>query len=340
MTVESRVESTATSQQGKSSSSLSQEDLNRASRLSRTICGEVAKRYIGPTENTRLLLAALTSRGHILVEGIPGIAKTTLIKTFAAAVGCQFSRVQFTPDLLPTDITGTHVWNAAKNQFELHEGPVFAQIVLADEINRAPAKTQSALLEAMQEQQVTVEGDTRPLPAPFMVLATQNPIEQEGTYPLPEAQIDRFLAKLLLGYPTPQEEEQMIMTYGAPIAPTEAVCSPNDIVWLQGAAEKVHVSDELRAYLLGLVQNTRSSRYVYLGCSPRAGLNLLFASRATALLQGRDHVLPDDVKALAMPVLAHRIILVPEAELEGINTAHVVFEGLQSVPVWSQSRRG
>ncbi|MCD6499884.1 MAG: MoxR family ATPase [Deltaproteobacteria bacterium] len=334
------MESTGTSSQGQQSPSLGRDDLERSSRLGDALCREVAKRYIGPTDNTRLLLAALAARGHVLVEGIPGIAKTTLIKTFAAAAGCRFSRVQFTPDLLPTDITGTHVWNAAKNQFELHEGPVFAQIVLADEINRAPAKTQSALLEAMQEQQVTVEGDTRPLPSPFMVLATQNPIEQEGTYPLPEAQIDRFLAKLLLGYPTPQEEERMITTYGSPIAPTEAICNPDDIIWLQRTAEKVHVSDELRTYLLSLVQHTRSSRHVYLGCSPRAGLNLLFASRALALLQGRDHVLPDDVKSLAIPVLAHRIILVPEAELEGINGAHVVSEGLQTVPVFARTRRG
>jgi MoxR-like ATPase len=296
------------------------------------ISTEVGRAYIGEPETTEILLTALLARGHVLLEGVPGVAKTTLVKAFSRTLGCNFRRIQFTPDLLPSDITGTYILDMRTNSFVLREGPIFANIVLGDEINRAPAKTQSALLEAMQEHQVTIEGETRPLPPPFLVLATQNPIEHEGTYPLPEAQVDRFLIKLTMTYPSERNEKRMLATYSRPVAEPVAVIGPEDVIRMQALAEDVHVEDDILDFVLGLAHFTRKHRRVYLGASPRAALALLLAAKARALLKGRDFVLPDDVKYLAPFVLAHRVLLAPEAELEGAQADAVVTEALAQVP--------
>src|SRR3954463_14219572 len=276
---------------------------------------EVQKAFYGGTEPIELILTTLMARGHVLLEGVPGIAKTTLVKAFAAVLGCSFRRIQFTPDLLPSDITGTYVLQAGT--FALREGPIFAQVILADEINRAPAKTQSALLEAMQERQVPIEGKPRPLEPPFFVLATQNPIEHEGTYPLPEAQVDRFLAKLRMGYPSPNDEREMLRRYAGSSGPealrdTRRVLEPATIIRMQELADAVHVEDDLLDYVIALCQYTRTHRRVALGASPRAALQLVHASKARALLGGRDFVLPDDIKHLGPYVLAHRVLMSPD----------------------------
>jgi MoxR-like ATPase len=303
--------------------------------LAAEVIAEVGKAFLGSTEPVEVILTAMIARGHVLVEGVPGVAKTTLVKAFASALGCSFRRIQFTPDLLPSDITGTYVLDGRSGSFVLREGPIFAQVILGDEINRAPAKTQSALLEAMQERQVTVEGQTRPLEPPFLVLATQNPIEHEGTYPLPEAQVDRFLAKLKMGYPNAAAEREMLRRYSGlhePTAETRQVLEPATILRVQRLADAVHVTDELYDYVLGLAQFTRTHRRVALGASPRASLQLVNAAKARALLGGRDFVLPDDVKYLAPYVLAHRVLLSPDAEMEGLGTESVVREALERVP--------
>jgi MoxR-like ATPase len=302
--------------------------------LAADVRAEVQKAFLGGPEPIELILTTLMARGHVLLEGVPGIAKTTLVKAFAAALGCSFRRIQFTPDLLPSDITGTYVLDGRSGMFALREGPIFAQVILADEVNRAPAKTQSALLEAMQERQVTIEGQTRPLEPPFFVLATQNPIEHEGTYPLPEAQVDRFLAKLRMGYPAPSDEKEMLRRYAA--APemardTRRVLEPATILRLQELADAVHVEDELLEYVIALCQHTRTHRRVALGASPRAALQLVHAAKARALLGGRDFVLPDDIKHLAAHVLGHRVLLSPDAELEGLGSGAIVREALDRV---------
>ncbi len=306
--------------------------LSQVAAVAAAIEAEVGRAYIGAPETTEMLLCAVLARGHVLLEGVPGVAKTTLVKAFSRTLGCTFKRIQFTPDLLPSDITGTYILDMRTNAFVLREGPIFAHVVLGDEINRAPAKTQSALLEAMQEQQVTIEGETRPLPSPFIVLATQNPIEHEGTYPLPEAQVDRFLVKLTMGYPSEVDEKRMLATYNRAVAEPGTVVSPDDLVRMQRLAERVHVEEDIFDYVLGLAHFTRKHRRVYLGASPRAALNLLHASKARALLKGRDFVLPDDVKYLAIPVLAHRVLMAPEAELEGAHATTVVQEAVAAVP--------
>jgi len=298
----------------------------------RRVEAEIAKVYIGDPRTTDLLLVALLARGHVLLEGVPGIAKTTLIKTFAQTLGCRFSRIQFTPDLLPADITGTYVLDLRDNTFVLRMGPIFANIVLADEINRAPAKTQSALLEAMQESQVTIEGQTQELPPPFMVLATQNPVEQEGVYLLPEAQVDRFLFKLVLGYPSYEEERRVLSTYNVPLAHIDAVLSPETIRQMAVAAEGIHVAPTILDYIVRLVQQTRTHAAVLLGASPRASLALMRSAKVLALIHGRDHVLPDDVRELVRPVLNHRLLLTPEAELDRVTAEEVITECLQVVP--------
>ena len=293
---------------------------------------EVSRAFVGPDEIVRLLLVALFARGHVLLEGVPGIAKTTLAKSFAATLRCTFKRIQFTPDLLPADITGTYVLIPNEGTFRLREGPVFAQIVLGDEINRAPAKTQSALLEAMQEFQTTIDGETRPLPQPFMVLATQNPVEQAGTYPLPEAQIDRFLLRVAMGYPSPSDERAILERYGASPPHASGVLSPEEILAVQAMVGSVHVEPDVLDYVVRLSRFTREHRHVFLGASPRASLALAQASKAAALLAGRAFVLPDDVKRLALPVLAHRLILRPEAQMDGVASDIVVKEALATVP--------
>ena len=312
-------------------STLPDDSLRQAHEDTAALRREVERSFLGPPEIVDLLLTALVARGHALLEGVPGVAKTTLVKTFSRTLGCTFRRIQFTPDLLPSDITGTYILDVRTSTFQLREGPIFANVVLGDEINRAPAKTQSALLEAMQETQVTIEGHTRPLPPPFMVLATQNPIEHEGTYPLPEAQVDRFLVKLVMRYPTLEDERRVLTTYNRPAPAANAVLSPERILELQRLAEDVHVDDELLDYILGLARFTREHRRVYLGASPRASLMLMHAAKARALLSGRAFVLPDDVKQLASPVLAHRLILAAEAELEGLHPEAIVTEALEKV---------
>ena len=318
---------------------LSPERLMQAQKLGQAVVSEVSRVFIGNPTIVEALLLGLLSRGHVLLEGVPGVAKTTLVKAFAQVLGCQFRRIQFTPDLLPSDITGTYILDPASKDFVLREGPIFAQIILGDEINRAPPKTQSALLEAMQEGQVTLEGQTRPLPQPFMVLSTQNPIEHEGTYPLPEAQLDRFLLKLSVGYPDAAAEKNMLRAYARPPATPRELLSPPVILELQRLAAAVHVDEEIYDYVLELVRFTRQHRFVALGASPRSSLALLHAARARALLSGRDFVLPDDVKSLSPSILSHRLMLISEAEMEGIGPASVISEALQSVAVRPSERR-
>ena len=305
--------------------------LEYAGELRRRVVQEVGKVFIGSPEIVELLLTALVAQGHVLLEGVPGVAKTTLVKAFAQTLACAFRRIQFTPDLLPSDITGTYILEMKTQTFVLRKGPVFANIILGDEINRAPAKTQSALLEAMQESQVTIEGDTQRLGAPFMVLATQNPIEHEGTYALPEAQVDRFLLKIPIRYPDPATEKAMLLAYSHQVAAPQPVLDPAGITELQRLAQHVHIDEELVDYILALARFTREHRSVYLGVSPRASLMMLRAAKAQALLDGRPHVLPDDIKALAQPQLAHRILLSSEAELDGRLTSGVVEQALAKV---------
>ena len=285
---------------------------------------EVARVYIGSPDTVALLFAALLARGHVLLEGVPGLAKTTLAKAVAVAVGCDFRRIQFTPDLLPADITGTFVFNQKAHEFELRRGPLFAQVVLADEINRAPAKTQSALLEAMQERQVTIEGATQLLPDPFLVLATQNPVEQEGVYVLPEAQIDRFLIRIRLEYPSARDEVRMLQTYDRPVAALAAVTTVAEIQRTAAAVDAVHVEEKLLAFAVRLVQATRQHPRVALGASPRATLGLMRLAKSWALLQGRDFVTPDDLRQLAAPALEHRIMVTTDAAIEGVTAAAVL----------------
>ena len=291
---------------------------------------QIARVFIGSPGLVDALLTALLAPGHVLLEGVPGVAKTTLAKAFSATLGCELRRIQFTPDLLPADITGTYILNMKDQRFVLRRGPVFANVVLGDEINRAPAKTQSALLEAMQEQQVTIEGETLGLPDPFLVLATQNPLEQEGVYPLPEAQIDRFLMKVEVHCPQPADEERMLATYDRPRAAVQQVLDPATILDLRRQAAAVHVADEIRAYIVAISGFTRRHPRLALGASPRASLGLMRAAKAHALLHGRNFVLPDDVRALAPVVIAHRLVLTPEAELDGASGVEVIAEALRS----------
>ncbi len=292
---------------------------------------EVARVYVGSSRPVDTMLVALLARGHALLEGVPGVAKTTLVKAFAAVLGCSSRRIQFTPDLLPADITGTYVLSPRDGTFTLRAGPVFANVVLADEINRAPAKTQSALLEAMQERQVTIEGDRFELPLPFLVLATQNPVDLEGTYPLPEAQIDRFLVRVSMGYPTPREEAQMLRTYGADPPAVRPLLDARDVVRLQTIAGRVYVEDDLLDYAVAITGFTRAHQRVALGASPRATLGLVQAAKASALLAGRPFVAPDDIRAVAPSVLAHRMIMTAEAESEPKSRERVVEEALAKV---------
>jgi MoxR-like ATPase len=293
--------------------------------------GAVARIYVGSLRPVDTMLVALLARGHALLEGVPGVAKTTLVKAFAAALGCTIRRVQFTPDLLPADITGTYVLTPREGTFALRAGPIFANVILADEINRAPAKTQSALLEAMQERQVTIEGDRFELPAPFLVLATQNPVDLEGTYPLPEAQIDRFLVRVAMTYPTAREEALMLKTHSADVPPPQPVLSPRDVLELQAVTARVYVEDDLFDYAVAISTFTRSHARVVLGASPRATLGLVQAARAWALLHGRPFVAPDDLRAVATSVLAHRIVLNAEAEDDPKSRERVVEEALSTV---------
>jgi MoxR-like ATPase len=292
---------------------------------------EVARIYLGSPRALDTMIVALLAKGHVLLEGVPGVAKTTLVKAFATALGCTARRIQFTPDLLPADITGTYVLSPKEGTFALRAGPIFANVVLADEINRAPAKTQSALLEAMQERQVTIEGDRFELPLPFLVLATQNPIDLEGTYPLPEAQIDRFLVRVAMGYPSGRDEVQMLRTHGIEPPVIRPVLGAQDVASLQAISARIHVEDDLLDYAVGICAFTRSHPRVALGCSPRATLGLMQAAKAYALMGGRPFVAPDDMRAVAMSVLAHRLVLTADAEPETKAREHVVEEALAKV---------
>jgi MoxR-like ATPase len=292
---------------------------------------EIGKIYIGSPRAPDAMIVSLLARGHVLLEGVPGVAKTTLVKTFATTLGCTARRIQFTPDLLPADITGTYVLSPREGTFTLRPGPVFANVVLADEINRAPAKTQSALLEAMQERQVTIEGDRFELPNPFLVLATQNPIDLEGTYPLPEAQIDRFLVHVSMGYPLPTEEVLMLRTHAVEPPPARPLLTPADVTLLQATSARIHVEEDLLAYAVALTTFTRTHDRVALGCSPRATLGLVQAARANALVSGRAFVTPDDIRSVAPSVLAHRLVLTADADADSKARARIIEEALASV---------
>ncbi|HEX4445476.1 MAG TPA: MoxR family ATPase [Polyangiaceae bacterium] len=292
---------------------------------------EVSRVYVGSSQPVDTMLVALLGRGHTLLEGVPGIAKTTLVKAFATTLGCSSRRIQFTPDLLPADITGTYVLSPRDGTFTLRAGPIFANVVLADEINRAPAKTQSALLEAMQERQVTIEGDRFELPSPFLVLATENPIDLEGTYPLPEAQIDRFLVRVAMGYPSPRDEASMLKSHGFDPPVARPVLDARDIQRLQAIASRIYVEDDLLEYAVALTTFTRLHPRVTLGASPRATLGLVQAAKAWAMIGGRPFVAPDDLRAVAPSVLTHRLVLTPEAEADPKGRERVVEEALSKV---------
>ena len=306
-----------------------------ASDIAGRIADNVAAVIVGKGAVIEQALAALIAEGHILVEDVPGVGKTMLARSLAVSIGGTFARIQFTPDLLPSDVTGVSVYNQSSGEFSYRAGPIAAQLVLADEINRATPKTQSALLEAMEERQVTVDGVTHPLPAPFLVIATQNSIEYEGTFPLPEAQLDRFLMRISVGYPRFEEEMTIIaqQEHTHPIAELRPVATPREALAMQQAAQGVYVDGLVREYLVTLSEATRQHSDASLGASPRASLGLFRAGRALALIRGRDYVLPDDVKELAEAVLAHRIVLTPSARMRGVRAEQVVQELLNSVPV-------
>ncbi|GAA2637675.1 MoxR family ATPase [Dactylosporangium fulvum] len=302
---------------------------------------EVKKTIVGQDALLERLMVALLSRGHILVEGVPGLAKTLAVKALAAAIGGQFHRVQFTPDLVPADIVGTRVYHQASGEFQVSLGPVFTNLLLADEINRAPAKVQSALLETMQEQQVTIGRETHHIPRPFLVMATQNPIESEGTYPLPEAQVDRFMMKVLVGYPSPTEEFVIVERAIAPAPVTQAIVDPERLIRMQAQVEQVYVDPSLIEYSVRLANATRNpaevglgdlARYVSFGASPRASINLVLAGRALAFLRGRDYVIAPDLAELAHDVLRHRLVLSYEALSDEVTADMLLTQVLAAVP--------
>jgi MoxR-like ATPase len=303
--------------------------------IAQQITQNVAKVIVGKEQAIELCMVALLCEGHVLLEDVPGIGKTTLAKSIARSLGCTFKRIQFTPDLLPGDVTGIYYYNQKSQEFQFRAGPILSQIVLADEINRATPRTQSALLEAMQERQVTVDVETLPLPRPFMVLATQNPIELEGTFPLPEAQVDRFLLKIALGYPTEVDENALLVRYerSDPLETLEPVIEPDALLAMQEEVKTVLVEESVREYLVRVVRATREHDAVELGVSPRGTLALYRTAQALAALRGRRFVIPDDVKALAPAVLTHRIMISPQTRLRGRSPEEVVVEIVNTVPV-------
>jgi MoxR-like ATPase len=311
--------------------------------IAERIIGNVEKVIIGKEAEVRLALVALLCQGHVLIEDVPGVGKTILARSLAVSAGCNFRRIQFTPDLLPSDVTGVSIYNQKAGDFEFRPGPIVAQVVLADEINRATPKTQSSLLEAMEERQVTVDGVTHPMPAPFIVLATQNPIEYEGTFPLPEAQLDRFLLRIHLGYPS-MTDEVLIMEGQQrqhPIDALAAVTGPDEILSMQHAVKDIYVDPLIKQYIVTIVDATRKHSSAYLGASPRGSLALYRTCQARALLDGRDFVLPDDVKALAYATLGHRIIIAPAARVKNATAKEVVEQTLERIPVpGARARQG
>ncbi|MCS7207987.1 MAG: MoxR family ATPase [Fimbriimonadales bacterium] len=319
---------------------LSDTEARAVAEQARSIICAVEQVILGKSDTVRLMVIGLLSGGHLLIEDIPGVGKTTLARAIAKAIGGQFRRIQFTPDLLPADVTGSVIYNQARGAFEFHPGPIFANIVLADEINRATPKTQSALLEAMEERRVTIDGVSHPLPHPFMVFATQNPIEYEGTYPLPEAQLDRFLLKVVMDYPSEDEERAILQLHDAGFRSHQLeqvgltpVMNAEELEHIRAVVREVEVRDEVRDYILQIVRRTRQNEFLLVGASPRAGIALLLVSKALAVLRGRGFVTPDDVKQMALPVLRHRLILKPEAEVEGLNADRILKSILEAIPV-------
>jgi len=309
---------------------------DEAGRLCQQIIGQVRKVIVGKEKVLEQVMLAVLTNSHILFEDYPGLAKTLLARSFAMSMGCEFSRIQFTPDLLPADITGTYIYNVKNADFDLRRGPVFTNVLLADEINRAPPKTQAALLESMQERQITLDGKTHQLQDPFIVMATQNPIEYEGVYPLPEAQLDRFLVKLSLGYPSKVEEVEIMkrrMERAHEEVSLEPVVDDKQILELQKRVEQIHVDDDILGYIADLVQGTRAHRQVEIGASPRGSLAIFKLSRARAVYHSRDYVIPDDVKEVVVPALIHRMIMKAESWVKGTDPKAVVDEVVKTVPV-------
>jgi MoxR-like ATPase len=303
--------------------------------LVRAIVANLGRVVHASAETLRLVVLCLVAEGHLIIEDFPGVGKTMLAKALARSLDCSFSRLQFTPDLLPTDVTGVNVFNQRTNEFEFKSGPVFANLLLVDEVNRASPKTQAALLECMQESQVTIDGVTYELERPFMVMATQNPIEYEGTYPLPEAQLDRFTIRLQLGYPPLTDEAKMLdeQTHVPPLESLEPVAGARDVLRLAEQARDVYVEDSLSRYVVAVLRQTRADTRLYLGASPRAGIALLRVAKARALADGREYLVPDDVKAVAAAVLPHRLILGPEARSAGLGGEAIVAEAIEKTPV-------
>jgi MoxR-like ATPase len=299
------------------------------------VINNVEKVIVGKAESVAFSMIAVICNGHVLIEDVPGVGKTVLTKAIARSIGCSFKRIQFTPDLLPSDVTGVSIYNQKTGNFEFRAGPIISQIVLADEINRATPKTQSALLEAMEETQITIDGVTYRLPEPFMVMATQNPIEYEGTFPLPEAQLDRFLMNIKLGYPKVSDEMNILDThqYHHPLDDLEQIMTAEELVVIQKQIRSIHVDPSIREYIVAIANATRNHNNIYLGSSPRGSLALYRASQALAAIRGRGYVIPDDVKLLAKPTLAHRIIVTPSARVRAVTSTAVLDEILQSVPV-------
>jgi MoxR-like ATPase len=313
-------------------------DLNNISNAAEKIKKEIGKYVIGQTQMTELLLIALLADGHVLLEGVPGVAKTLTAKLLAQTIHADFKRIQFTPDLMPSDIVGTAIFNNKTNEFEFRKGPLFSNVVLADEINRAPAKTQAALFEAMEERQITSDGTTYKLPPPFIVLATQNPIEQEGTYRLPEAQLDRFLFKIEVHYPSLDQEIEILKTFHEKknkidFSTIERVLNAIDILALRETVSGIHIEDNLLKYIAQIVNETRNNSWLFLGASPRASLAILNASKACAALRGKDFFTPDEIKFVAPHVLKHRVIITPEKEMEGVTTNEVVNKMIEKIEV-------